>query len=83
MLVTIVSGLQVSASSSADVGPETSSLSRRSLLQAGAAAALTAPALGFPFIRNAKAAELELNSHATAPLPGSVSAAHPAGRYTP
>ena len=59
-MVTMVSGLQVSASSSAEMKPATRRLSRRSLLQAGAAAALAAPALGFPFIRNARAAELEL-----------------------
>ena len=59
-MVTMVSGLQVSASSSAEMKPATRRLSRRSLLQAGATAALAAPALGFPFIRNAKAAELEL-----------------------
>ena len=51
-MVTIVSGLQVFASSSAEMKPATRRLSRRSPLQAGAAAALTAPALGFPFIRN-------------------------------
>ena len=59
-MVTMVSGLQVSASSSAEMKPATRRLSRRSLLQAGAAATLAAPVLGFPFIRNARAAELEL-----------------------
>jgi spermidine/putrescine-binding protein len=59
-MVAKLSGLQVAAGSSVEIGPETRRLSRRSLLEAGAAAALAAPALGFPFIRNAKAAELEL-----------------------
>ena len=52
-------GLQISASSSAEIKAQSPRLSRRSLLKAGAAAAATA-ALGFPFIRNARAATLEL-----------------------
>ena len=42
-----------------EIKPQSPTLSRRSLLKAGAAAAATA-ALGFPYIRNARAATLEL-----------------------
>ena len=48
---------EISASSPAEIKPQSNGLSRRTLLQAGAAAA---GALGFPFIRDAKAATLEL-----------------------
>src|SRR5688572_5421309 len=51
--------LQISASSSAEIKAQSPSLSRRALLQAGTATAATA-ALGFPFIRDARAATLEL-----------------------
>jgi spermidine/putrescine transport system substrate-binding protein len=50
---------QGSDTSPAEIKSKTHALSRRSLLHAGAAALATS-ALGFPFIRNARAATLEL-----------------------
>jgi hypothetical protein len=58
-MTTSLSDDPVSDTSPAQIKPKTQTLSRHALLMAGAATAATS-ALGFPFIRNARAATLEL-----------------------